>query len=541
MPTVTRATSLNDSCIVYVENGWPRFSCRHNHCGEGAAHGKKTWKDLQNFYDPERRLHRVTDETDYAAHWNIDYVDDNAPDVGEADVEKLVVDVFEEKPVEPKPASTSGTNVEAVVEEEKLTGGWANPRKLAMPESCMYGWLGWAARELETPLGFAYPAMLTAAASLIKLYPRHIRPTLYTCLIGPIHCGKSETIKRAVGYKNQPGLLSFPPDTVKWTVPGSDRGLIKIFERDKDEETLLDAMIVPTHLLAQDELRNTLAKAGIQNSSLPSTLCTAWEHDEVGTADKTGKHDAELHLNILGALKADDAEDFADVFSKETTTGLYDRFIFGLAPKGWEFSKWEKPLQVRSPKSCTVPEACWSMMKEWRAIEPIGRGRLGEIAMRIAYITSAMNHDPEMTPEAMKAALEFCDWQEWIRSNYKAGMGDSDDAKCTAAILGVLEKLEPGMWVRWRDLAARKNWYKKYTARVLSGTRDALAKSGYTIEETVKDEEGRPKRTGRFRLRVSTDDVDVDAIKVDGRIYTDKEKVAMRGKEEPGAKYMSID
>ena len=43
------------------------------------------------------------------------------------------------------------------------------------------------------------------------------------------------------------------------------------------------------------------------------------------------------------------------------------------------------------------------MMKEWRGIEPIGRGRLGEIAMRIAYITSAMNHDPEMTPEAMEA------------------------------------------------------------------------------------------------------------------------------------------
>ena len=97
------------------------------------------------------------------------------------------------------------------------------------------------------------------------------------------------------------------------------------------------------------------------------------------------------------------------------------------------------------------------------------------------------------------------------------------------------------MWVRWRDLAAKKNWYKKFTARVLSGTRDALAKSGYTIEETVKDEEGRPKRTGRFRLRVSTDDVDVDAVKVDGKIYTDKEKTAMKGKEEPGAKYMSID
>ena len=204
----------------------------------------------------------------------------------------------------------------------------------------MYGWLGWAARELETPLGFAYPAMLTAAASQIKVYPRHIRPTLYTCLIGGVHCGKSETIKRAVGYKNQPGILSFQPDVMKWTVPGSDRGLIKIFGADKKEDKTVVEMslnMVPTRLLAQDELRNTFAKAGIQNSSLPSTLCSLWEQDEVGQRDKTGEHTAMLHLNILGALKADDAEDFADVFGKETTTGLYDRFIFGLAPKGWEF------------------------------------------------------------------------------------------------------------------------------------------------------------------------------------------------------------
>jgi hypothetical protein len=91
-----QSTSLNDSCIVYVENGWPRFSCRHNHCGEGAEHGKKTWKDLQEFYDKERKLHRIMDETDYAAVWTIDYVDDGAPDAGEADVEKLTFDVFED-------------------------------------------------------------------------------------------------------------------------------------------------------------------------------------------------------------------------------------------------------------------------------------------------------------------------------------------------------------------------------------------------------------------------------------------------------------
>lgn len=556
-----QSTSLNDSCIVYVENGWPRFSCRHNHCGEGAEHGKKTWKDLQEFYDKERKLHRIMDETDYAAVWNIDYVDDGAPDAGEADVETLSVDVFEDgiTTVEfEKPERSNGTPLTetsvvtvGVTVVDKVAEG-TKPRKLVMPESCMYGWLGWAAKELETPLGFAYPAMLTAAASLIKTYPRHIRPTLYCCLIGGVHCGKSETIKRAVGYKNQTGILSMPVDAVKWTVPGSDRGLIKIFQQDKDDKTLVESMLVPTFLLAQDELRNTLAKVGIQNSALPSVLCSAWEQDEVGTADKTGKHSADMHLNILGALKADDAEDFADVFSKETTSGLYDRFIFGLAPKGWEFDTWERPVNVRYPKSCSIPKHCWTMMKEWRAVEPIGRGRLGEIAMRVAYITSAMNHDAEMTEEAMRAALAFCEWQEWIRTTYKAGLGDSDDAKCTAAILGVLEKLEPGMWIRWRELAAKKNWYKKFSARTLSATRDALHKSGFTIEEVVEDEDGKPKRTGRLRLRVGTDDAGAKPVVDDepeagpkvtlkGKVYTKVQTEQMKGKEEPGAKYMSID
>ena len=529
----TVGESLNDSCIVYVENGWPRLSCRHNHCGEGAAHGKKTWKDLQEFYDPTRSLHRIMDETDYAAKWLIDYVDDNAPDAGEADVETLSVDMFEDgittvefrKPLPDEDDYTASMvvpeNAKADVEFPESTAQPQTQRKGAMPESCMYGWLGWAARELETPLGFAYPSILTGAAALIKTYPRHIRATLYCCLIGGVHCGKSETIKRAVGYKNQPGILNLPSDAVKWTVPGSDRGLIKIFQQDKDEKTLMESMLVPTVLLAQDELRNTLAKVGIQNSALPPVLCSAWEQDEVGTADKTGKHSADMHLNILGALKADDAEDFADVFSKETTSGLYDRFIFGLAPKGWEFNTWERSQQSRYPTSCVIPQHCWTMMKEWRAVEPIGRGRLGEIAMRVAYITSAMNHDPEITEKAMACALEFVEWQEWIRTNYKAGLGDSDDAKCTGAILGVLEKLEPGTWIRWRELAAKKNWYKKFSARTLSSTRDALHKSGFTVEETVDDENGAPKRTGRLRLRVGEDD---SKVTLKGKTYTKVQK-----------------
>jgi hypothetical protein len=189
----TVGESLNDSCIAYVENGWPRFSCRHNHCGEGAAHGKKTWKDLQDFYDKDRQFHRIIEEHDFSSKWLLDYVDDGLDDNGTADVDALIeAEQMEANVVEPEPPAEQPLKPEP----EQST----RQKLYEMPESCMYGWLGDMARELDTPLGFAYPAALTVFAAQITSHPKHVRPTLYTCLIGPIHCGKSETIKRAVEY-----------------------------------------------------------------------------------------------------------------------------------------------------------------------------------------------------------------------------------------------------------------------------------------------------------------------------------------------------
>lgn len=47
----------NPSMAVWIADGLARFSCRHSHCNEGAARGKKTWKDLQNFFDPGEKLY----------------------------------------------------------------------------------------------------------------------------------------------------------------------------------------------------------------------------------------------------------------------------------------------------------------------------------------------------------------------------------------------------------------------------------------------------------------------------------------------------
>jgi len=78
-----------------------------------------------------------------------------------------------------------------------------------MPESAMYGcWCEEKARELETPLSYGYPAIVTALAAMINGTTRGIRLTMYTVLIGSVRCGKSEIIKRAI-------------DSLLWPDPGA--------------------------------------------------------------------------------------------------------------------------------------------------------------------------------------------------------------------------------------------------------------------------------------------------------------------------------
>lgn len=47
--------ALSPVSMVWIENGLPVFHCFHAHC----TSPKKTWKDFQNFYDPDRLWHTV--------------------------------------------------------------------------------------------------------------------------------------------------------------------------------------------------------------------------------------------------------------------------------------------------------------------------------------------------------------------------------------------------------------------------------------------------------------------------------------------------
>jgi hypothetical protein len=372
------------------------------------------------------------------------------------------------------------------------------PTKLkALPEECLYGWLGGKARELEMPLGYTYPAIVTAFAGHNIMQMGNVRPTLYTCLIGPVHSGKSVAADRAVKSLNYGRS-----DAVKTTTPGSDRGLYNLFGVKKQKETD-KCEILKTHILVQDELRDTFGKISVQGSSLAPTLCKLWSLDEAGSADKQGEHTVHVRLSILGALKAKDATDFARVFGSATNDGLYDRFVYGIIPKGWEYEDWSPKPEGRRPKGTSIPRFCYEMVKEWRSEgRKVGldRGRLGEIALRWALITASANHDSDITLEGMEKALLFCEWQENIRSTYKAGVSDTLDGQCMGAVLDAFEKLE-GKAVKFSDLAKRKNWYRDFHTS-LGRVRQVLINDGMLVEETKSELDAasgkdKEKKTGR--------------------------------------------
>jgi len=374
------------------------------------------------------------------------------------------------------------------------------PTKLnEMPEECLYGWLGEKSRELEMPLGYAYPAMVTAYAGQNISQMGNVRPTLYTCLIGPVHSGKSQATERA-----SKSLIYSNSDAVKTTTPGSDRGLYNMFgvAKGKGQEKV---DILKTHLLVQDELRDTFGKISVQGSSLGPTLCKLWSLDEAGSADKKGEHTVRVRLSILGSLKAKDATDFARVFGAATNDGLYDRFVFGVIPEGWEYEDWNPRPESRRPQPTTIPAVCYQMVKTWRAEgRKVGldRGRLAEIALRWALITAVANQDGAIKVEGMEKALLFCEWQENIRSLYKAGVSDTLDGQCMGALLDTFEKLE-GKPVKFSDLAKKRNWYRDFHICV-GRVRALLIKDGILVEETRMelDRDGREKekKTGRIYM-----------------------------------------
>lgn len=167
------------------------------------------------------------------------------------------------------------------------------------------------------------------------LGPRPFRGSIYSVLIGRKgKTNKSSSVDDAMNYFNYAGCLTHASRDVKnadgkiltWTA-GSPEGLGIEMQKTGCKNAVL----------CYDELSQLVSKAGIDTSSLTSSLLTMYEAKKFANSVKSGKEsyslDPESYCTSLIACTTD--KKFAELWSKlaGTDTGLDDRFFFILQPE----------------------------------------------------------------------------------------------------------------------------------------------------------------------------------------------------------------
>lgn len=317
------------------------------------------------------------------------------------------------------------------------------------PRQVMYGRAGELAQSLDCPMGYAYLSVLAAASGRFRIGTNGTRGTLNAALLGTIGDGKSVTQDRAASLFG-----------LEWEVrktPASDKGLQRLFpasraEKGEDGKDKITAVLPRPALLLVDELRELMAKASIENSTLASMLCTLFYRDRAGSIAKDGPAaDACVRLSILGAMKVAHPSEFPQVFGFATAQGLYDRFLFAVRDvgDGWYYREYTTRVVNVVPSEPVIAAECDLALRDWKAGKP-ERQRLGELAKRIALILAALNGDDTVTAssEAFLTAIAYAEYQEAIRSVYQPAQGANEHQECVEAVMQAFK--QAGGAANWR-------------------------------------------------------------------------------------------
>jgi hypothetical protein len=251
-----------------------------------------------------------------------------------------------------------------------------------------------------------------------------------------------------------------------------------------------------------DEFLHCFAKMGIENSGLPYVFNHLFNHDEVEKWVRKSHLVAYPRLSVLGGLTIDDPVDFAKTFGRHTVSGLYDRFLYAVCQPDFDWDdEWDAGApEHRCPGGVKIPSEIFKLKKEWIAKDRDARDRLGELALRVATVWTAYNHDQVMTEVCFQAALRWMEKQEVIRRMYKPGLAETPQGIAGEAVLNVFRNRRNAdgtyKWTSWRK-AYRKYHWERYGPGVISQIKKSLVQD-QQLEVQRDEKSGKPNGFFRF-------------------------------------------
>jgi hypothetical protein len=376
----------------------------------------------------------------------------------------------------------AGEAGESAGENKALAANLALP---GMPKAVLDGKLGeiYQSRLSDFPVAYGWLALLGAASALVRPQEHEtIHANLYAALVGPVHSGKTSCIERANF------LLDVKDPVLQEVKAGSAEGLLAKIGDQQGQGILL----------FPDELSHLLEKVQITNASFAYILNSLfYKPDEELTIAHGKRVRFHCRLSLIGGIVDDK---FDDAFGSATTSGLYDRFLFGQCPSGADYL-WRPPEGTPAitevPGAVPVDRDVWAARDEIAKTEKINP-RLLELALRGAAICAAFDGRDRLRAAELGPAWELARYQTRVRTLLQPNCGKNFEAKIALKILGYLNRHAPeGAYLVLRHVLRATHAYE-YGPSIVERAINAMRFGGAIEENAATVGKGQKQRLIRL-------------------------------------------
>jgi hypothetical protein len=346
--------------------------------------------------------------------------------------------------------------------------------RLDIPRAVLSGRLGeMCEREMldDFPVSYGWPSLITAASVLVPEQPATASGenlhNLYTALVGPVNCGKSQAIEWALQ------LLRIKDDVKRYNEvkPGSAERLLRYMNR-----LAADGGLGPRVLMSLDEWKFFFDKAAIENSIFPTLLTTGFYRRNTTILDSHGHPlTVPAAFSWIGGIVT---ESYDDCLSQVTSLGLHDRLLQGINPSnysGFNYRPFEGQMIPADfePQPVQIDKSVWECLKAWKGTNPQAT-REAEIARRVAEICASFDGAPILYGKDLGPHLILADEQRKLRAILKPNIGETPDAQCAIKVENYLQAHGPAC--EWLDFRAMMKaiHYEKYGPNVFKRTIEGL-------------------------------------------------------------------